>query len=72
MKKKLRDIIICLLFCAAIFAAPALFFLQPRSDFSEREKRYLAEAPTLSGDTLLSGAFTEKLGVYVADHVPYR
>ena len=71
-KKTWRNTLIALLFSAAIFAAPALFFLQPKKDFSEREKRYLAEAPTLSLQSLLSGEFTEKLGRYVADHFPER
>ena len=72
MKKKVRDIVITCLFCLVIFAFPVLFFLQPRTDFSEREKRYLADAPVLSRESLLSGEFTEKLGVYVADHFPGR
>ena len=72
MKKKLRDIITVILFCLAIFIVPALFFARPKEAFSEREKRYLAEMPTLSAEALASGEFTEELGVYVADHFPGR
>ncbi len=72
MRKKLRNFIITVLFCLAIFAAPVLFFLQPEKNFSEREKRYLAEKPELSMQSLVSGEFTEKLGSYVADHFPGR
>ena len=72
MKKRLRNFILTLLFCLAVFAAPALFFLQPKENFSEREKRYLAEEPVLSEESLVSGEFTQKLSDYVADHFPGR
>ena len=72
MKKKHRNIFISVLFCTAILAVPALFFLQPKKSFSEREKRYLAEAPELTSQSLRSGSFTEQLGSYVADHFPGR
>ena len=72
MSKKLRNRIITVVFCAAIFLLPVLFLLLPKENFSEREKRYLAEMPTLSAESLASGEFTEKLGVFVADHFPGR
>ena len=70
--KKFSLFLITALFCLAIFAAPLLFFLLPGRDFSEREKRYLAEKPSLSLSSLADGSFTEKLGTYVADHFPGR
>ena len=72
MRKKLRYFVITFLFCFAIFAVPVLFFMQPEKDFSEIEKRYLAEAPAFNKKSLVSGEFTEKLGSYVADHFPGR
>ena len=72
MRKKVRNIIITVLFCLAVFAVPALFLLQPKEEFSEREKRYLAQMPTLSAQSLASGEFTEELDGYVADHFPGR
>ncbi|MBO5497141.1 MAG: DUF4358 domain-containing protein [Oscillospiraceae bacterium] len=72
MRKKLRNIIITVLFCLAIFLVPALFLLTPKEDFSEREKRYLAEMPAVSAESVADGTFTEKLGVFVADHFPGR
>ncbi len=72
MSKKLRNIIIAALFCLAIFAVPLLFFLQPKKSFSDREKRYLEQMPALSADSLSSGAFTQGLSRYVADHFPGR
>ena len=72
MRKKLRYFIITFLFCLAIFAVPVLFFMQPEKDYSELEKRYLAEAPAFNKKGLVNGEFTEKLGSYVADHFPGR
>ena len=72
MRKKLLNTIITILFCLVIFLVPVLFFLQPKETFSEREKRYLAEKPTLSARSLADGEFMEKLGVFVADHFPGR
>ena len=72
MRKKLRNNIITVLFCLAIFIVPALFLLLPKEDFSEREKRYLAEMPTLSVQSLTDGDYTKKLSTFVADHFPGR
>ena len=72
MKKKRRNSIITVLFCIAVFTVPVLFFLLPKKDFSEREKRYLTEAPEWNKESVLSGSFSEKLGSYVADHFPGR
>ena len=72
MRKKLRNFIITFLFCLAIFSAPVLFFMQPKENYSELEKRYLSEFPELTQSSLISGEYTEKLGTYVADHFPGR
>ena len=72
MRKKLRNNIITVLICLAIFIVPALFLLLPKEAFSEREKRYLAEMPALSVQSLTDGDYTKKLGVFVADHFPGR
>ena len=72
MRKKLRNFIITFLFCLAIFSAPVLFFMQPKENYSELEKRYLSEFPALTQSSLISGEYTEKLGTYVADHFPGR
>lgn len=72
MKNKKTDILVCILFCGFLFVMLALFLLTPRQTFSEKEKRYLAETPKLTWDTLLSGAFGENVENYLADHVPGR
>ena len=72
MNRKPLNKCITALFCAAIFAAPVLFFLLPKQRLSEREKRVLAEKPALSAASVADGSFTEELGRYVADHFPGR
>lgn len=72
MKNKKADILICVLFCGFLFSMLALFLLLPRQNFSEKEKRYLAETPNLTWKTLLSGEFGENVENWLADHVPGR
>lgn len=70
MKK--RDTVTCLLFCGFLVGAMLLFLLLPKAAFSEKEKRYLTEAPAFSWEALASGAFGADLEAYLADHVPGR
>ena len=72
MKTKKSDILTCVLFCGFLATALVLFLVLPRQDFSEKEKRYLAEAPKLTWQELASGAFGEEVETYLADHVPGR
>lgn len=72
MKSKKSDILLCVLFCGFLSAMLAAFLLLPRQDFSEKEKRYLAEPPVLSWENLSSGQFGEIAEKYLADHMPGR
>ena len=72
MKTKRSDILTCILFCGFVAVMFALFLLLPRQDFSEKEKRVLAEPPQLTWETLSSGEFGEKIETYLADHIPGR
>ena len=72
MKHKVSDILICVLFCGFLFGMLAGYLFLPHGDFSEKEKRYLAEAPELTWETLLSGQFGEEAETYLADHIPGR
>ena len=68
-----KDEWICVIaFCAFIGIMAALYLLLPKSQFSETEKRYLAETPNLTLDTLTSGDFGEDVDTYMADHIPGR
>ena len=72
MKNKKADILTCVLFCAFLFSMLAMYFLLPGQDFSEKEKRYLADAPKLTWKTLTSGEFGEDVEDWLADHIPAR
>lgn len=72
MKNKFSDILTCVLFCGFIGVMLVLFLLLPRDDFSEKEKRYLEETPTLSWEALSSGKYGEDVESYLADSVPGR
>ncbi len=72
MKNKIPNIFTCVLFCGFLFAMLALYLLLPGQDFSEKEKRYLAEAPQLTWDSLTSGEFGEDVESWLADHIPGR
>lgn len=60
------------LFCGFLGLFLALFLLLPKSDFSEKEKRVLAEAPKLTASGLLDGSFEQEFEDYLADHAPLR
>ncbi len=60
------------LFVAFISVFMLLFFILPKSDFSESEKRNLAEFPELNLTTLTDGSFQKNLDTYLSDHMPAR
>lgn len=72
MKTKKSDVLLCVLFCGFLSVMLVLFLLLPRQSYSEKEKRYLTEAPKLTWETLLSGEFGESAEKYLADHIPGR
>lgn len=56
------------LFLAAMLAGT----LVPKADFSENEKRYLAEFPAADWSSVTSGSWGAKLETWLADHIPGR
>ena len=72
MQSKKEQIITIALFCGFLAAMLLAYLLLPKSSFSDREKRYLAEAPELSWESLLSGEFGADVETYMADHIPGR
>lgn len=69
--KNRHDLVAAILFCGFL-AAIALGYLRPHSDFSQMEKRYLAQAPAFRWSTALSGDFSADAEQYLSDHVPGR
>ena len=72
MKTKKTDILISALFCGFLAVMLVLFLVLPKSEFSEKEKRYLAETPELGWENVLSGEFGDEAETYIADHIPGR
>ena len=72
MKTKKTDFLCVALFCGFLAVMTVLFLLLPKEEFSEKEKRYLAEMPELSWENISSGGYGEDAETYIADHVPGR
>ena len=60
------------LFFIIIFSFPILFFVSRRGEVSLSERRYLAPAPQISLDGVISGAYFDELCAYLTDNAPFR
>lgn len=70
MKKKQ---IAGILFVAAVWLAlAAAAWLSPAKEFSQAERRKLAQMPELTGESILSGSFMTKFEEYTQDQFPFR
>lgn len=72
MNKRKEDILITALFCGFLAVMMVCYLILPKQTFSETEKRYLAEEPKVSWQTLLSGKLGSDVETYMADHIPGR
>lgn len=71
MKRK-WNILLTVLFSAALILVPAALFLSGDNEFSESENRYLAQKPVLRTEKVLSGDFMEDTEDYIDDQFPLR
>ncbi len=72
MKHKRNESLLVVLFCGFLLGMLVCFLCQPKTAFSEMEKRYLAEAPVPSWDSVSSGKWGDEIETYMADHIPGR
>ena len=80
MKNKFIKFLPAALFIAFTLSLGIAFFALPKKDFSDYEKRYLAETPIFSLSNLLSGDLVKEIDGdsengttgYVSDHFPFR
>ena len=72
MGSKLSQRLLAALFCVFLGGILLFYLFAPKESFSQLEKRYLAELPKLSWDSLQSGDFSKAAENYMADHVPFR
>ncbi|MBP2000757.1 hypothetical protein J2Z69_001788 [Paenibacillus shirakamiensis] len=59
-------------FLCAIFGMSGLFWVLPKTSFSETENRRLQQAPKFTWDHLISKQFSEDTEAYITDHFPWR
>lgn len=72
MKAKKEQWLICIAFCAFLGIMLGLFLALPKESYSEIEKKYLAEAPEISFENILSGNLDDELELYISEHLPGR
>ena len=72
MKPKKSEIVTIALFCGFLAAMLLGYGILPKTEFSQLEKRYLAEAPKADPEDILSGQWGEDAETYMADHIPGR
>lgn len=70
MKK--HNVAAVILFCGFLASIALGYLVLPRTDFSEMEKRYLAEAPDFNLKSVFSGDWSKEAEDYLTDHVPGR
>lgn len=63
---------VTLAFCGFIGVFAALYWLLPRQDFSEKEKRVLSALPKLTVASVLDGSTESAVEDWMSDHVPGR
>ena len=72
MNCKKSEFLSIVLFCGFLAVMIALYLVLPKEVFSEREKRYLAEAPDANWADISSGEWGNDAETYMADHIPGR
>lgn len=72
MKKNKRNVLTVSLFSAFLLLMLALLLILPKKDFSQNEKRFLAEFPKPDWQSISSGKWGNDLESYLADHLPFR
>jgi len=70
--KKYKNYIVISIMAVLLFGLTLAFLLKSPDDFSESERRVLAQFPELSSETLLSGEFMEDFEAYTQDQFPMR
>lgn len=71
--KRIRSDLVTIVLFAVLLLLPLLgWLLLPKQTFSESERRYLAEPPALTKQSLRDWQFDDVLETYLADHLPLR
>ena len=72
MKPRKDQFLLAILFCGFLGLMMLLYLCLPKTEFSQLEKRYLAQPPELTWKRLSDGSFSADVDTYMADHIPGR
>lgn len=72
MKARKDEVFTVIAFCTFLGVMMLLFLFGSKDNFSELEKRYLAEPPQVTWEHISSGKFSQEAETYMADHLPGR
>ncbi|MCH5170813.1 MAG: hypothetical protein J1F24_05955 [Oscillospiraceae bacterium] len=72
MSEKTKNRILPCVFILFIFSFVIMILVLPKKDFSETEKRSLAEFPKITLESVKNGEFTDGFEKYLSDHFPFR
>lgn len=72
MFKKLKPVVPSVAFLLVVYILAGSLVLLPKKDYSENEKRILADAPEFTFESLADGKFTKDLETYISDRFPFR
>ncbi|MCF8221022.1 MAG: hypothetical protein K9I97_06015 [Cryomorphaceae bacterium] len=60
------------LFFIVVLGFPMAYFVMPKADKSNSEKRKLATFPSFNSEAYLAGTWTKQVDEYIDDHFPFR
>lgn len=72
MNSRLKNILLVALWAAVLFGFSALQLLQPDKEYSESERRTLAQFPQITKERVASGRFMTEFDAYAMDQFPMR
>ena len=70
--ERLKGILLSTVFLLTLSLGGAVFFLFPKADYSETERRMLSSAPQARTEAILDGSFFRDLGAWITDRFPQR
>ncbi len=72
MQEKVRSIVLCVTFGAFLLIMMGLCLFLPKKDYSDSERRQLADMPQLNADNVWDGSFMPEFEEYALDAFPFR
>ncbi len=70
--KRLFELLTIFIFCSVTIIFGILFFILPKEEYSQAEKRYLERFPKFTIESLADGTYTDSITKYVSDNFVLR